>query len=707
MNDYSDLIELAAKNNNVDPALIKAVIKTESSGNTNAVGEETKQGKAEGLGQFIPSTAISLKLKNPKDPNESIPAIAKLLAENLDRYGNPQDAIRAYHGGTDKSNWGPKTEAHVAKVFANLNQPHGNEEDQILSSFLHSDNKVSNTPLSNFSNVELKNSTSDEDIINSFLPKQNENIKSNVSTPEIKAESNGFVGNPMDLINAIGHNIASPMIGLSQTKQNLLNELVQKISPNTDIAQNLNTQTQNKNQQIANWENVYQQNTPTNLASIAGAGIGQVIPALMTGGGGLMESLGAKGSELAAQFSQNPKLIGLASLLGKATGGAAVGAGYGASQPVTNQNEYLPQKAEQIGLGAIAGSAAPIVSTGLSKAAEKGGNLIAEMLNWPTGVGSEAIKQAYLSGVNKIPEFWENLTGKVDKTEVLDSALSNLKTMQSKLSNAYKTGMIDTKNDKTVLNFNNIDKAIQDAEPLTSFKGQTLNEAAADTLSKIKNAVTDWKKLNPTDFHTPEGFDALKQKIYNITEKIPFEEKQSRAVVNKVYNAVKEDISKQAPTYSEVMKNYHEGSEAINEIKSALSLNNKASVDTQLRKLQSVMRNNVNTNYGHRLDLVQQLESEGGKAIMPALAGQAMSSLTPRGLAGGAGILNLLGVAKGALIQDPTAVLEAATLPFQSPRAVGAAAYGLGKLAGTIPKTTREQNNLLNMLMLNTAMKQQ
>ena len=154
------------------------------------------------------------------------------------------------------------------------------------------------------------------------------------------------------------------------------------------------------------------------------------------------------------------------------------------------------------------------------------------------------------------------------------------------------------------------------------------------------------------------------------------------------------------------MKNYHEGSETIGEIKDALSMNGKASVDTQLRKLQSLMRNNVNTNYGHRLDLAQQLESEGGKAIMPALAGQSMSSLTPRGLAGGAGILNLLGIAKGALVQDPMALTEAATLPFQSPRAVGTAAYGLGRLAGAVPNTTREQNNLLNMLMLNTAIKQ-
>ena len=43
----------------------------------------------------------------------------------------------------------------------------------------------------------------------------------------------------------------------------------------------------------------------------------------------------------------------------------------------------------------------------------------------------------------------------------------------------------------------------------------------------------------------------------------------------------------------------------------ALSLNNTASADTALRKLQSVVRNNVNANFGARLNLVEQRDSAG------------------------------------------------------------------------------------------------
>lgn len=52
------------------------------------------------------------------------------------------------------------------------------------------------------------------------------------------------------------------------------------------------------------------------------------------------------------------------------------------------------------------------------------------------------------------------------------------------------------------------------------------------------------------------------------------------------------------------MKNYENASNLIREIEKTLSLNPKASIDTALRKLQSVMRDNVNTNYGKRGDLV-------------------------------------------------------------------------------------------------------
>ena len=115
---YDDLIESAARAQNIDPSLIRALIQTESSGNPKAVSGKG----AVGLGQLMPATAKSLGVSDPTDPKQAIPAIAALLNENLTRYGNVQDALRAYHGGTDQKNWGPLTQAYPQKVLSNMGQ---------------------------------------------------------------------------------------------------------------------------------------------------------------------------------------------------------------------------------------------------------------------------------------------------------------------------------------------------------------------------------------------------------------------------------------------------------------------------------------------------------------------------------------------------------------------------------------------------------
>jgi hypothetical protein len=103
-------------------------------------------------------------------------------------------------------------------------------------------------------------------------------------------------------------------------------------------------------------------------------------------------------------------------------------------------------------------------------------------------------------------------------------------------------------------------------------------------------------------------------------------------------------------------------------------------------------RNNANTNYGYRLELAKALQDQGGQDLMPALAGQALSSFTPRGLAGqGAGI--------GAALTTLSNPMAAAVLPLTSPRLVGMGAYGLGRATRGIPKLTDDElKNIARML---------
>jgi hypothetical protein len=147
-----------------------------------------------------------------------------------------------------------------------------------------------------------------------------------------------------------------------------------------------------------------------------------------------------------------------------------------------------------------------------------------------------------------------------------------------------------------------------------------------------------------------------------------------------MYNSVKNQIVKQAPVYENTMKQYSEASQLIKEIERSLSLGKNAAADTAVRKLQSITRNNANTNYGQRLSLVQELERQGATSLIPNLAAQSLSSLTPRGIqrAAATGIGGY-----GALTVNP---LTIPALALSSPRLMGETALGLGTLAG---RTTR------------------
>ena len=115
---YGPIFEAAGKQYNVDPALLQAMASVESSGNPNATGAPTPYGQAQGLMQLLPSTAAALGVSDPKDPKQAIYGAAKLMAQNLARFPNVSEAVKAYYGGDNQKNWGPQTAAYPAKVAA-------------------------------------------------------------------------------------------------------------------------------------------------------------------------------------------------------------------------------------------------------------------------------------------------------------------------------------------------------------------------------------------------------------------------------------------------------------------------------------------------------------------------------------------------------------------------------------------------------------
>ena len=91
-----DAVRKASEKYGIDENLIKAVIKTESNFNPNAVSSAG----AKGLMQVMPSNYKSLGISNPFDIYQNVDGGTKLLREYLDKYnGDVEMALMAYNGG--------------------------------------------------------------------------------------------------------------------------------------------------------------------------------------------------------------------------------------------------------------------------------------------------------------------------------------------------------------------------------------------------------------------------------------------------------------------------------------------------------------------------------------------------------------------------------------------------------------------------------
>ncbi|CAA2139603.1 hypothetical protein [Hyphomicrobium sp. ghe19] len=329
-----------------------------------------------------------------------------------------------------------------------------------------------------------------------------------------------------------------------------------------------------------------------------------------------------------------------------------------------------------------------------------GDRVIAPVIGETTGVGAAPIRQAARAGYEGNTTFTDNMRGNVPMSDTVDMAQNAVGQMRRDRGAAYRKNMdaID-EGDKYgyILSYKPIDDAVTKAHDMVYFNGLSKSDAAAETLNKIRSKIDEWgggwgseamQAKGPEwveaarKYRSVEGVDALKQAIGEIRQTTK-PGTLERRVADSVYNATKSSIVEQAPEYAAAMKGYATASDKIDELTKTFSLGEKASTDTALRKLQSTTRNNVNTNYGERTRLLDDL-AQYEPDLPNALAGQSLSSPTPRGLAK----LGAIGIGGGGVAMHGLPALAnpgtLAALPFFSPRLVGEAAYAGGRVGNAL-----------------------
>lgn len=640
MTDYLKIIADTEAKHGLKPGVLKKLIEVESGGN---VGARSPRG-AIGLTQLMPETAKELGV-DPHDPIQNIEGGALYLRKGLDKFGGDYaQAIAGYNAGHNNK-------AVVSRDFERLPDETKKYTNKFLD-FIISSASADETP---YKATQASNEIKWDDAPEPAKPETQGAIQWDADEPKqspdpkglhfLEAVGKGVFNAPSDAVSYVGNAakaIAHPIdtvqgvLDVGQgTLRNILPDFVPMPGNAKENALKASAVGQDLKSRYGDWDKVKQSIAEHPIQTLGD------VSALAGGVGALAKAGGA--TRLADMATTAAKTTDPLRMMGN----AAIGAG----------------------------------------------KTLASPLGVNSGVGTEAIKAAASTGFKggtAAAAFKENMTGNVPIEDVVNTAKTGLSNMYKERGMAYRAALADgVINDPTTLNFSPIRKAVDDMHDVGTYHDININPSAAGVQSSIDNMVTQFE--NEPLIHNVEGFDALKKAIGNIRDSTQ-PHTPERFVSDKVYHTISNAINDQAPGYAKVMKDYSEASTLTKELERALSLGEKPAVDTTIRKLQSLMRNNVQTTYGYRTKLGDMLEQNGATDLRAKIAGQALSSWEPRGLAR----LGAQGGGTGAIASLLTGhPLAAAGLTAQvlssSPRLVGSVSHRLGEVAG---KTSRGYKKL-------------
>jgi hypothetical protein len=398
----------------------------------------------------------------------------------------------------------------------------------------------------------------------------------------------------------------------------------------------------------------------------------------------------------------------------------AGGAGYGATTEARSPEEIR----NNMLISGLTNVAIPAAGKAVQETVKGTGQIAASLLGRQSGVGSEAVKEAFKAGRKggsaeetlienmRDPNFSPEAVVNMANNAVGDMRKSAQQRYQTARKNPGNTGWAQN---TTLLDFKPIDDLIKKYKSAGySDNGKIIiNRDAADTYVTIKNIVEKYKAnaarknknnvyINRSYYMSAEGLDDLKKSIRDLQNTGALKDvagpgRGGYRVASDVTAELGNIIKAVDPKYTEAMKDYEDVAETLQQLKETLKLTGSkgANYDKSLRALQKILRNNANTNYGAVRNLGDKLVDAGAENLMPALAGQTFRAYEPRGIVNAAGALGtggagyFLGEQSGVPGGGITGAL--AGLAGGSPRLVGESA----KVMGDVARVTAPARNVI------------
>ncbi len=361
----------------------------------------------------------------------------------------------------------------------------------------------------------------------------------------------------------------------------------------------------------------------------------------------------------------------------------------------------------------ILGKAVPATVRG---AANLTGRAVSNVLGTTTGAGGEAVREAARVGFGRSAAGapTDQATSFLDAMrrpgasadELVQLARDGVSNLRQQASQRYVDKMQQFGRNPVPLDITNVRQRIAAIKPKSydtwrdSQGPRPADHRAWETMNQFVDEYAYKATQDPT-LLDPLAIDQFKQDLYDVGSKVGGAyDRDAARIAGTAYGAVKDELVKHDPLYADIMKDYENAKIEADKLESTFSLGaargKQPNVESAGRKLTSIFRNNVNTNYGSRTAQAERLaDLDTTGRLFPMLAGQSLSSGLARGIQGAFARAGATSGAAGiGLDMIPMALdvpgyisgYNLAALPLMSPRTVGEAAYYGGRGAGAASK---------------------